>query len=465
MTVGEFAQLSGLTPSALRFYGDGGIVVPAETDAVSGYRYYTPTQVRDAIVVRHLREMGMALAEVRRVLASEPAVAEELIADHVRRAEDQLARTRNLAVRATTLLAGTASIVVAHDELIDAVRQVAVAVCADAEFPTIGGVHMEICDGALVLTATDRYLLSTRTLPSQVTTSASASATVDVNDLTDAIGERHVVTVAIGSEVAVDGKSCRVISGDFPDYRVVLAGLSEPVSRLVLTIASLRESMEGRDTITLDITDANGVPDRIHFRTDTLAPALASAIGPDVMLDISAPDRPVVVRSATDGDFTTLVMPTTAPRDDVMAEITAAVADGANGRERLTELWQQIGGHSDPLHRITLAHFLADRQDDPHDALTWDMRALAAADELTDERAQAYHQTLTVRGFLPSLHLNLADCYRRIGDFDSARAHLDSAADVADALHDDAYGDGVRAGMTNVRNAIADGSTDRLATN
>lgn len=310
MTVGEFAQLSGLTPSALRFYGDGGIVVPAETDAVNGYRYYTSTQVRDAIVVRHLRDMGMPLAEVRRVLAGDSAAAEQVIADHVRREEARLAHTRDLAVRATALLAGTASVVVTRDELVRAVRQVAAAVSTDAEFPTIGGVHIEICDGAVVLTTTDRYLLSTRTLPSRATNGVSASATVDADALLDAIGGEDVVTVAVGSEVSVDGRQCKVIGGEFPDYRAVLAALSEPVCRLELTIAALRESMEGRDTITLDITDADGAPDRIHFRTETLAPALTTALGSDVMLDISAPDRPVVVRSATDGDSTTLVMPT-----------------------------------------------------------------------------------------------------------------------------------------------------------
>jgi hypothetical protein len=36
-------------------------------------------------------------------------------------------------------------------------------------------------------------------------------------------------------------------------------------------------------------------------------------VGPEIMLDISAPDQPVVVRSATDGDLTTLVMPTINP--------------------------------------------------------------------------------------------------------------------------------------------------------
>lgn len=38
-------------------------------------------------------------------------------------------------------------------------------------------------------------------------------------------------------------------------------------------------------------------------------PALEAGVGPDVLLEIAAPDRPVLVRSADQGSFTTLVMP------------------------------------------------------------------------------------------------------------------------------------------------------------
>ncbi|MFC4376466.1 hypothetical protein ACFO5K_20425 [Nocardia halotolerans] len=46
-----------------------------------------------------------------------------------------------------------------------------------------------------------------------------------------------------------------------------------------------------------------------HFIVTTLYPAVASAIGPDVMLDLTAPDLPVRIRSADDGDLLTLAMP------------------------------------------------------------------------------------------------------------------------------------------------------------
>ena len=54
----------------------------------------------------------------------------------------------------------------------------------------------------------------------------------------------------------------------------------------------------------------SGEPIRIGFAASLLAAALDSSVGPDVLLEICAEDRPVVVRSADQGTFTTLVMPT-----------------------------------------------------------------------------------------------------------------------------------------------------------
>jgi len=46
-------------------------------------------------------------------------------------------------------------------------------------------------------------------------------------------------------------------------------------------------------------------------------------------------------------------------------------------RQLFDEVWNQIGGDSgDPFHRCALAHAMADVQDDVHQELTWDMRAL-----------------------------------------------------------------------------------------
>jgi hypothetical protein len=153
--------------------------------------------------------------------------------------------------------------------------------------------------------------------------------------------------------------------------------------------------------------------------------------------------------------------------DDVMGRVTAVVqgqaGDRAAARRELAAIWTEVEqGGGDAFHRCVIAHFLADLQDDLRDELVWDERALVAVAGVTDERAQEYHPSLQVRGFLPSLYLSLADDHRRLGD--AARAHefLELARGTVDALGDDAYGGLVRSGLDNVARALAEGSTERL---
>ena len=86
-----------------------------------------------------------------------------------------------------------------------------------------------------------------------------------------------------------------------------------------------------------------------------------------------------------------------------------------------------------------LAHYAADVEEDPAEELRWDLQALAAADAVADR--------LAVRGFYPSLHLNLADVYRRLGDAEWATDHLDRARTTLDVLPDDGYGRMIRGGI------------------
>ncbi|GAA5076304.1 hypothetical protein HNP84_005085 [Thermocatellispora tengchongensis] len=131
--------------------------------------------------------------------------------------------------------------------------------------------------------------------------------------------------------------------------------------------------------------------------------------------------------------------------EDAMALQHAGETDGA--RQRFTEIWEEIAPDGDPFHRCVLAHYMADLQQDPRDELAWDLRALEAAASVTDERARQHHASLTIRGFYPSLHLNLAADYHRLGDSALARTHLAQARRHLDTLQDDGYGQAVRAAI------------------
>ncbi|MEU8049278.1 MULTISPECIES: tetratricopeptide repeat protein [Micromonospora] len=117
-------------------------------------------------------------------------------------------------------------------------------------------------------------------------------------------------------------------------------------------------------------------------------------------------------------------------------------------RDLFAQVWEEIGGkRGDPLHVCVLAHSMADVQDDVHEELLWDQRALAAADLLTDDRVAQAGVPMSVAALYPSLHLNLGECYRRLGDLDRARECLRQARAGIDALGDDAYGQLIRSGL------------------
>ncbi|QFZ21100.1 hypothetical protein [Saccharothrix syringae] len=159
---------------------------------------------------------------------------------------------------------------------------------------------------------------------------------------------------------------------------------------------------------------------------------------------------------------------TSATSDRTMTEIAEAVGLGHAGdptaaRTRLLDLWRRTGPAGDPFHRCTLAHYLADLYDDPAEALVWDVRALDAADALTDERVRRHHDTLSVTAFYPSLHLNLADNFRRLGSFTAAGEHISAARRHEHTLGDDGYGTLIRRAIGEVAEAIDRRSTERRA--
>jgi hypothetical protein len=139
--------------------------------------------------------------------------------------------------------------------------------------------------------------------------------------------------------------------------------------------------------------------------------------------------------------------------DAMMARIGQGIELSQRGerdaaRQVLARVWTDIGGeHGDPLHRCALAHAMADVQDDVRAELVWDLRALQAADLITPERATEAGVTSPVTGFYPSLHLNLAECYRKLDEPERARDHLQRGQAAVGALTDDGYRRMVKAGL------------------
>lgn len=92
------------------------------------------------------------------------------------------------------------------------------------------------------------------------------------------------------------------------------------------------------------------------------------------------------------------------------------------------------------------AHFVARHQPTPEETLRWNQEALARADAVADDR---------VRGFYPSLYLNLGHSHEQLGDLDEARRFYELAAAAATDLPPGPYGDTVRDGIARGRQRVA----------
>jgi tetratricopeptide (TPR) repeat protein len=90
---------------------------------------------------------------------------------------------------------------------------------------------------------------------------------------------------------------------------------------------------------------------------------------------------------------------------------------------------------TDDYDACVAAHYLARHQKSPEDALRWNQECLDRADRVGDER---------VRGFYPSLHLNLARAHQELGDRKTAYAHYRDAVEHMGEVPPGPYGDGIR---------------------
>ncbi|KUL34082.1 transcriptional regulator [Streptomyces sp. NRRL F-4489] len=370
--IGAFARRVGLAPSALRFYDDCGLLRPDRVDDATGYRRYGSGQTDRAVRLRQLRAAGMPLVDVETVLDGPEEAARSVLRAHLertRRAADEaravvagfLGETPGEPVGGS----GVARAWVDGPELASAVRQVAPAAATGAtaaEFPVLGRVLCELDGGEVRLVATDRYRLAVRGLRPAAVEGGPRRALIPAESARRlaewAVRQMTVEVEFPDAASAPDGVRVLLRSGQerwedtgwdvagtvraeaFPDYRLMLSGLAAVRQRLIVDRTGLREAVvsqgggvptgavslafgagaEGFGDGVLVVTGGaagsvrlRAVPTgpglRISFDPAVLVPALEAGVGPDVLLEIAAADQPVVVRSADQGSFTTLVMP------------------------------------------------------------------------------------------------------------------------------------------------------------
>ena len=68
-SIGEFSRLGGVSVRTLRHYDEIGLLRPATVDPATGYRGYAAQQLGQLNRIMALKELGLSLAQARRLLA------------------------------------------------------------------------------------------------------------------------------------------------------------------------------------------------------------------------------------------------------------------------------------------------------------------------------------------------------------------------------------------------------------
>lgn len=351
LTIGAFARLVGLSSSALRFYDDCGLLHPQEVDASSGYRYYSAGQERRATTISRLRGIGLPLQDIRTVLDGPPEQARAALRTYADQASGIARQARRTAEDVIATLpdrdndAEPTVVVVPGPELASALRQVSPAAAAVPDIPALRGVLLQTSAGELTVVATDRYWMAVRTLPIEQSSGADRHVVVDA----DAVGQavsfaagHDTVRLRIGADgarLSADGThfDLPTVEDQFPSYQSVLSGLPPVAGRVTVNRERFAEellALDAADVVVLSTGDRHldlridgdrhgvrlpaictGDPLTVAFRPALLLGTLEVSVGPEVLLQLPADEgRPVVVRSADQGTFTTIAMPVR--RDD-----------------------------------------------------------------------------------------------------------------------------------------------------
>ncbi|MEI7059212.1 MerR family transcriptional regulator [Nocardioides sp. CCNWLW239] len=335
LTIGAFARAVGLTASALRHYDECGLLVPAEVDTGTGYRYYTPELADRARLIVGMREAGVPIGTMRVVLDSPATEARAALANFL---EDQSARTARAEEAVRGVLAAVdagpaarpAVVEVPGPVLAAAIRQVRHAAEADPA-SELASVLIDVDGGGVDVVATNRYWMAVRTLAA----AAEGDGGRAVLSLPDAAALADGLDAITSAELRIaDGTltlAGRSLGRDatYPAHRLVLAGLDPAPTRAVLARADLLAGLDAaayaevdlflgdharlRSPQTAEQSDVRGVvtgpPTRLRLGTALLGRALATCLGEEVQLAVTAPDRPVVLTSPYQPGFTALVMP------------------------------------------------------------------------------------------------------------------------------------------------------------
>src|SRR5215510_3300417 len=104
-TVGEFSTLAQVSKRLLRYYDEIGLLKPSHSDKFTGYRYYSAEQLPSLNRILALKELGLSLDQIQRLLSGKVSTDEMQGMLLLKKAESerdlqaQLQRIRNIESR------------------------------------------------------------------------------------------------------------------------------------------------------------------------------------------------------------------------------------------------------------------------------------------------------------------------------------------------------------------------------
>jgi len=132
LTIGDFSRATHLSVKTLRYYHSVQLLEPAQVDQDTGYRRYTTDQIPVAQVIRRFRDLEMPIEQIQAVLSAPDLTARnQLIAGHLSRLEQDLARTQQAVASLRDLLADPSAAAPVSHRRVDATMAAAVSATVD----------------------------------------------------------------------------------------------------------------------------------------------------------------------------------------------------------------------------------------------------------------------------------------------------------------------------------------------
>lgn len=106
LSIGRFADATGLTVKALRHYDEIGLLRPARVDPSNGYRYYDAAQIESAVTIRRLRALELPLDEIGALLEADGDTLRDRLAAHGYRVAEEVRDKHSLLIELSALVEG-----------------------------------------------------------------------------------------------------------------------------------------------------------------------------------------------------------------------------------------------------------------------------------------------------------------------------------------------------------------------